>query len=196
MFRLTWLVFHGPSRMDHEVEHHVHESPVTMTGVLVVLAVLSAVGGFISIPHFLETQLPLPAIQPALKSYQMTVVVLSIVLGLAGLAGAWFFYGGPLGRTTRIKARLGGVYRMLYGKYFIDEAYEFFLGRPLHWISEHVFLRFGDRAVIDGTLHGLAGLARGSGGLLARVQTGNLQLYALLVLVGSFVCLVWSWANG
>jgi NADH-quinone oxidoreductase subunit L len=179
--------------MDPDVEHHVHESPTSMTGVLVVLALLSAVGGFISIPHFLETQLPLPEIQPALKSYQMPLVALSIALGLAG---AWYFYGGPPGRTTRIKEGLGGFYRMLHGKYFIDEAYEFFLGRPLHWISENVFLRFGDRAVIDGTLHGLAGLARGSGGLLARVQTGNLQLYALLVLVGSFVCLVWSWANG
>ena len=54
MFRLLWLTFFGASRMDPEVEHHVHESPLSMTGVLVVLAVLSAVGGFIAIPHFLE----------------------------------------------------------------------------------------------------------------------------------------------
>jgi NADH-quinone oxidoreductase subunit L len=196
MFRLFWLVFLGPSRMDPDVEHHVHESPRSMTSVLVALAALSAVGGFISIPHFLEPMLPLPDAQPALEKFQTPLVVLSVVLGLLGLAGAWYFYGGPPGRTERIKASFSGLHRLLAGKYFIDEAYEFFLGRPLHWISEHVFLRIGDRALIDGTLHGLAGLARGSAGVLARVQTGNLHLYALLVLVGSFACLVWSWAYG
>jgi NADH-quinone oxidoreductase subunit L len=63
MFRLLWLTFFGKPRMDHEVEHHVHESPLSMTGVLVCWRVLSAVGGFFSIPHFLEPMLPLPAIR-------------------------------------------------------------------------------------------------------------------------------------
>jgi NADH-quinone oxidoreductase subunit L len=61
MFRLLWLTFFGQSRMSPEVEHHVHESPFSMTGVLVVLARLSVVGGFLSIPHVLEPLLPLPA---------------------------------------------------------------------------------------------------------------------------------------
>src|SRR4029434_3368720 len=65
MFRLLWLTFLGRSRMTHEVEHHVHESPVSMTGVLVVLAVLSAIGGFLSIPHYLEPLLPMPEAVPA-----------------------------------------------------------------------------------------------------------------------------------
>ena len=67
MFRLLWLTFLGRSRMTHEVEHHVHESPVSMTGVLVVLAVLSAIGGFLSIPHYLEPLLPMPEVVPALE---------------------------------------------------------------------------------------------------------------------------------
>ena len=54
--------------MDAEAEHHVHESPLSMTGVLVVLAVLSAVGGFLAIPHFLEPLLPLPDVVPALRA--------------------------------------------------------------------------------------------------------------------------------
>ena len=68
MFRLLWLTFLGRSRMSSEVEHHVHESPWSMTGVLVVLAVLSALGGFIAVPHFLEPQLALPAIAPSQPS--------------------------------------------------------------------------------------------------------------------------------
>lgn len=57
MFRLLWLTFFGKSRMSHEIEHHVHESPLSMTSVLAMLAVLSAIGGFLSVPHYLEPQL-------------------------------------------------------------------------------------------------------------------------------------------
>ena len=64
MFRLLWLTFFGASRMTHEVEHHVHESPLSMTGVLAVLAAVSAVGGFFALPHFLEPMLPLPSVVP------------------------------------------------------------------------------------------------------------------------------------
>ena len=70
---------------------------------------------------------------------------------------------------------------MLSGKYFIDELYERCLGRPLVWMSDRVFLRFGDRALLDGTLHGLAALApRQRGRCSARMQTGSLHLYALV----------------
>jgi NADH-quinone oxidoreductase subunit L len=60
MFRLLWLTFFGAPRMSKETAHHVHESPASMTGVLVLLAVGSAVGGFVSIPHYLEPMLALP----------------------------------------------------------------------------------------------------------------------------------------
>jgi NADH-quinone oxidoreductase subunit L len=121
MFRLLWLTFFGQPRMDEHTAQHVHESPPSMTGVLVVLAILSAAGGFLSIPHFLEAQLPLPA------------------------------------------------------------------------VDEH--LHHLETPVIDGTLHGLTGLARFTAGLLGRVQTGSLHLYAWLVLAGIFACLAWSWGH-
>src|SRR5512137_3194649 len=63
MFRLLWLTFLSPSRMSHDVEHHVHESPFSMTSALIVLAVLSAIGGFVKVPHFLEPVLPLATAQ-------------------------------------------------------------------------------------------------------------------------------------
>jgi len=66
------------------------------------------------------------------------------------------------------------------------------LGMPLCWISEHVFLRTGDRMLFDGTLHGLAGLARRTAGAFSRVQSGNLHLYALLVVAGIVAGLAWS----
>lgn len=195
MFRLLWLVFLGRSRVAPDVAHHVHESPWSMTGVLVVLAVLSAVGGFIAVPHFLEPLLPLPAIAEPLHRFEKPLLVLSVLIAAAGIAAAAFFFGGDAKRAAAAGERFAAVRRVLANKYYIDELYEAAIGRPLHWISEYVFLRLSDRALIDGTLHALAAGARGGAALLARVQTGSLQLYVFLVLAGAVASLLWIWRH-
>ncbi len=193
MFRLLWRTFFGAPRMLKEVEHHIHESPFSMTGVLMVLALLSAVGGFLSIPHFLEPMVALPGIRPGMDAYHYWVVGGSIAIAVVGLAAAAWFFGGDAARAARVKANFAGVYRVLSNKYYVDEFYELAIGRPLNWVSDTVFLKLGDRFLIDGTLHGLAALAQGTAGLLSRVQTGSLHKYALLVLVGMVASLVWMW---
>jgi len=85
---------------------------------------------------------------------------------------------------------------LLSGKYYIDEIYDALIGRPLYWISDRVFLRFGDRALIDGSLHSIAALGQRSAAVLARLQTGQLQFYAFLVLAGIVVSLAWAWRYG
>jgi NADH-quinone oxidoreductase subunit L len=195
MFRLLWLTFFGRSRMDPKTEHHVHESPLSMTSVLAVLALLSAIGGFVSIPHFLEPQLALPAVPEALHRYEMPLVVIAVALGLAGLAGAAYFFGGKAERAERVRARFAGLHRILYEKYFVDELYDALIARPLYWISDRIFLGLGDRRLLDGTLHGMAGLAQRTAGVLGRVQTGNLHFYAFLALVGTIAVLLWSWRH-
>jgi len=196
MFRLVWLTFLGRSRIDPEVDHHVHESPVSMTGVLVVLAVLSAIGGFFSIPHFLEPMLPLPATPEALHHYEKPLVYVAVAIGVAGILLAAFLYGGAGERAARMKERFAPIHRLLTGKYYIDELYDAVLQKPLLWISDKVFLRIGDRAIIDGTLDDMARTASRTSGLLGRLQTGNLHLYAFLVLVGTVAALAWSWRHG
>ena len=196
MFRLVWLTFLGKSRMEPKVEHHVHESPWSMTGVLAVLAALSAVGGFLSLPHFLEPMLPLPEVPEHLHHLETPLLITSIVIAFAGLALAAFFFGNGAVRAARVRENLAALHRLLSGKYFIDELYERLLGRPLVWISDRVFLRTGDRMLFDGTLHGLASLARRTAGAFSRVQTGNLHLYAFLVLAGMAACLAWSFRHG
>jgi NADH-quinone oxidoreductase subunit L len=74
----------------------------------------------------------------------------------------------------------------------VDEAYDALLARPLGWISKHVFLDLGDRTLIDGTLDGMARIARRTAGALTRVQTGQLQLYLVLALAGLVAALWWS----
>jgi NADH-quinone oxidoreductase subunit L len=122
--------------------------------------------------------------------------VVAIAIAFAGLVGAWFFYGGAAERAARLRPRFSGLHRVLSGKYFIDELYEAVIGRPLVWLSDRVFLRIGDRVLLDGTLNGLAALARGAAGVLGRVQTGSLHLYAFLVLLGLAAALLWSLPNG
>jgi NADH-quinone oxidoreductase subunit L len=195
MFRLLWLTFFGASRMSHEVEHHVHESPLSMTGVLAVLAVLSAIGGFFALPHFLEPMLPLPEVVPALHHYETTLIVIAVALGFAGLAAAAFLYGSGARRADALRQRFPFAHALLTGKYFVDETYDLLINRPLLWVSDRVLLRFSDRVLLDGTLNGLAAWAQRTAGTLSRVQTGNLQLYAFLALAGIVVALVWTWAH-
>ena len=196
MFRLLWLTFLTPSRMDHETEHHVHESPISMTGVLVVLAILSAVGGFFHVYHFLEPVMPMPAENEALEHLKLPLIGVAIAVAFAGLAGAFLVYRRGLATAERLQQRFAGLHRLLSGKYYVDELYEAVLGKPLHWVSEHVFLNVGDRALIDGSLHGLTGLAQRTAGRLSRVETGNLQFYLLLAVVGVALSLAWMWGNG
>ena len=140
--------------------------------------------------------LPLPVVSPALEHLETPVVYASIALALVGLAGAAFFFGDAGKRADALRDRFAGVHRLLSGKYYVDEAYDTLIGRPLHWISERVFLRLGDQILLDGSLHGLAALARRTAGALGRVQTGNLQLYAFFVLIGIVASLAWGWRHG
>jgi NADH-quinone oxidoreductase subunit L len=195
MFRLLWLTFLTPARMDEKAAHHVHESPPAMTGVLVVLALLSAIGGFVKIPEFLEHLLPLPPVREGLEHLEMPLLVASVAIALAGLAAAAVLYARGPERAAGIAARFPLLHRILSGKYFIDELYAKVFTRPIEWLSEHVFLRIGDRLMIDGGLHGLAALAQRSAAQLSRIQSGGLQLYVLLAGLGVVASIAWAWRN-
>ena len=196
MFRLLWLTFFGRARMSPETEHHVHESPASMTSVLIVLAILSAIGGFLALPRFLAPLLPLPGVVPELEHFETPLVIVSIALAFGGLAAAAYLFAGNADRAERLRRRFPTLHRVLCGKYYVDEAYDWLIARPLYWISDRVFLRLGDQKLFDGSLHGLASLGRRAAGGLSRVQNGNLHLYALLVLAGIIASLAWSLGHG
>jgi NADH-quinone oxidoreductase subunit L len=118
------------------------------------------------------------------------------VIAFAGLGLAAYFFGNGAIRAALMRERFARLHRILSGKYFVDELYDRLLGRPLYWISEMVFLRAGDRFLLDGSLHGLANLARRTAGAFSRVQTGNLHLYAFLVVAGIAASLAWSFRHG
>ncbi len=195
MFRLLWLAFLTPSRMAPETADHVHESPPSMTGVVALLAVLAAIGGFVALPSFLEPLLPPPALRPDLGGYQTPLLIASVCLALAGLAAAVFIYRRGPDRAVRLAARAPALHRLVSRGYDVDQLYDLAVTRPIRWVSERLFLRFGDQWLIDGTLNGLALLARRAAAGLARVQGGGLQRYALLAALGFAACVAWAWHN-
>jgi NADH-quinone oxidoreductase subunit L len=167
MFRLFFMTFKGKSRVDHEVEHHIHESPWTMTGVLTALAVLSVIGGWVGIPaalggsnhfeHFLSPVITKSAAEAAHAAgtaaahhdpmeYGLMIVSVAIALGAMWLARLMFVQRE--GMAERWAASWPRLHNLIYRKYYMDEIYDaLFVNRTMDLGST---LGAFDRTVIDG----------------------------------------------
>jgi NADH-quinone oxidoreductase subunit L len=207
MFRLLFLTFFGTQRYDeHKV--HVHESPKSMTVPLIVLAILSVCGGWMAAPglvggaNYFQNFLA-PALNASVV-YTDTVsnvaflnggagAILQALIGapvIAGLLGfllAWWFYIKSPETPKKLAASLSGLYKLLSGKYFIDELYLAVIVRPLVWISDKVLWHVVDERAIDGTVNGVATVSRETGDRLRRASTGNVRSYATWIVLGALV---------
>jgi len=200
MARLMAMTFHGATRVGEAEQAHLHEPPVSMTGPLVLLALLSIVGGVINLPAFaggheaLEHWLD-PVTRAATALHPLTLPTGTtewILLGVAvaiGVVGLWIGYRTTLGQPI-LPARTAppetGFARLLYRKYYVDEIYEALFVRPLVWLSDKVLWRVVDQGLVDGLLvgGGVVG-SRWLGRLGSRLQSGQVGLYVLLFLVGA-----------
>ena len=226
MFRLIFMTFHGTSRVDHEAEHHIHESPKSMLVPLVILAALSIVGGWVSWPeifggnshfiNFLSTVVAVPheaRIEPlkgaSSRLGEIHLMLLSEGLVVLGILFAWYLYVKRTDLPAKIAKALGGFYRLVYNKYYVDQLYDaMFVNR-----AKDLGLALGsfDRNVIDGVgVNGAGWLTRfisdvsiwwdtwivdGSVRLFAyivwcfnipvrMIQDGLVQSYMLLIVLG------------
>ncbi len=187
VFRALFVTFFGEYRGDA----HPHESPASMTLPLVALALLSAVGGFLNVPHFLEPIFPL-----AEGEHNSLLVYISLGAGLLGIALAYVFYVVSPGIPARISDGLGAVYRLVSNKFYVDEIYDFLIVRPLLSSSKSVFWAM-DRLVVDGAVNGVAAQARSVGHVLRSWQSGSIRTYASWVVIGSvIIMLIVSVAGG
>ncbi len=180
VFRALFLCFFG----EYRGKAHPHESPVSMWAPLAVLAVLSLAGGYIDIPHFLEPVFPL-----AEEAHDVMLVTISVIAGLLGIFIAFVLYVLKPGLADSLAGSFGGVYKLLLNKYFVDEIYDAGVVHPLVDGSRAVLWRGADVAVIDGSVNGMGTFARGVGGVLRRLQSGNIRSYAAWVLAGSVAAL-------
>jgi NADH-quinone oxidoreductase subunit L len=193
MFRLIFMTFFGDSRVDSEKEHHIHESPAAMTIPLIVLAILATVGGWVNIPGghlwgdaFVRFLAPaVGTFKPVIEGNSTYLSLVALAFSIIGGVLAWMLYIQLPGIPFLLAWRLKPAYDLLLNKYYIDEVYNFIVTRPLFWVSNNVLNRAIDSFVIDGAAEG-AGLAvQTSGEVARRAETGNVQHYAFVYLLGA-----------
>ena len=200
MFRLVSLTFQGSFRGTHEQEHHLHESPPSMTAPLVILAILSAVGGFVGLPklfgenanlfaRFLEPAFPQIAFargaeHPLSHAIEWLLIGISIAVASGGALLAWLWYTKEEGRIPdRIAQAFPKTYALVSDKFRVDEAYNFLIVRPFDWLSRMLW-KVVDVLIIDGVLNAGAFLVELAGDVLRFLQTGNVRNYALTFFLG------------
>ena len=209
MFRLIFLTFHGKQRYDeHHV--HVHESPWSMLGPLVILAVLSIIGGWLAAPalwggpdYFTSFLAPIFASPQAAEAVneaaahqlELILAVVAVASALIGLGVAFWLYLRQPGKPEKIAKSLQPVYNTLLNKYYVDELYAAVVIKPLMWLSTEVLWKIIDVAGIDGTVNGIATGATSIGDTVRRTQSGNTRSYAVWVVIGALVviALIFFW---
>jgi NADH-quinone oxidoreductase subunit L len=202
MFRAVFLTFWGRFRGTHEQEHHLHESPPSMTIPLWILA-LGAIGsGWLGLPgernwihNFLAPVILTPAGVPEAGEHELSVLLLSLIalaVAAAGIWYAWQVYGDDKGLegAKEWEARFPAVHNLLVHKYYVDEIYDRVIVRPLAALSAF-FWKGIDQWVIDGAIHTGAATAEVAGEVGRFSTTGNVRNYALYFFVGVILLSLW-----
>ena len=206
MFRMLYLTFYGKFRGTAEQEHHLHESPPSMTIPLVVLAVLSIVGGFIGIPavffggHLWLQQWLAPVFQlsapllpkaDAVASTEIMLMILSVVGALIALIYAYLRYvkGGHVPASD--EEERPGLVNLSYHKFYVDELYDFLIRKPLDSLSVF-FYKIVDLLAIDGIVNGFGKITLGASKRLRLLQTGNVGFYIFVMVLGIIAILVYN----
>jgi NADH-quinone oxidoreductase subunit L len=227
MFRLLFLTFHGESRVPHDVEHHIHESPATMTVPLMILAVLSVAGGWVGIGGRFEDFLA-PVIHGAgilreeqtsrVEAPDFLLMSLSVFVALAGIALAWHFYLKRTDLPDKIAKKWNGLYQLVFHKYYVDEIYDaMFVNRTKDlaaslavfdarvidglgvdgagWLTRFVssVSMWWDTWIVDGSIRLVSRLVWVFSYPVRMVQTGLVQSYMLLIVLGIIGILGYYW---
>jgi NADH-quinone oxidoreductase subunit L len=198
MFRLWYLTFMGEARSP---QGHAHESPWSMRGPLVILALLSVCGGWIGMEHFGSFLAPSVGAMPTEAGNTRLEIILSIVAVLFALEG-WLiadkFYRRKTERPAQYAAALPAGYRLLANKYFVDEFYDAVVVKPLLAISKFFLEWVVDIGILGGAAWLLGGIAQLGGAILQRWQSGNLRSYAAWLAAGAAAVLLFllvPWAT-
>jgi NADH-quinone oxidoreductase subunit L len=195
MTSMMVMTFWSNERFDKS-HHHPHESPKTMTIPLIVLAVLSTIGGFIGVPHVLssvfthnDVNVIEHTLEPAIAhpvvtaahgdlSAEVALMVGSVVIAIVGIAIGWMVFK---------KRPLLAMPRILENKYYVDEIYDAALIRPIVAGSREGLWKLFDLGVIDGLLHGIGQAVTEFGRLGRYLQAGFVRGYAAIILFGALI---------
>jgi len=198
MFRLLFLTFFGSFRGSHEQEHHLHESPLSITIPLIILAALSTVAGFIGLPevfskvnilfNFLspiynDAKTVRPEMFTVHSNYHTEILLMSISAGAAVLSMivAYIVYIVKK-KIPNEDEQIGGLSKLIYNKYYIDELYNGLFVKPISLLSNIFYSAF--EKIIDGGVNGTGILVTKSGNLLRKIQTGEIGYYVFYMVFG------------
>lgn len=204
MFRLYFLTFHGKFRGTHDQEHHLHESPRVMTIPLIVLAVLSVVGGFIGLPHavgesmgmhwhwldhYLDGTVEMPFMHMSL-GIEVILMLLATAIALGSIYYAWLIYS-KRGETALEDSEITSPgHRLLVNKYWIDEIYDSIIRKPTDALASFVS-RIMESKFIDRIVEGSAQIVQQGGSILRLSQNGSLFMYILIFISGLILLLLY-----
>ena len=178
MFRLYYNIFWGK---EAEHEHTPHEAPKVMSIPLIFLALVTCVAGFIPFGEFVTSDgLPYHI------HIEMSVAVTSVIIAIVGIALATWLYKNPNDKPARMAASMSGLYKWAYHRFYIDEVYQFITHKiifngicsPIAWFDRHV---------IDGSMNMLAWITQTTSYHIRGLQSGRLQSYALVFILGAMI---------
>ncbi|OCA70368.1 NADH-quinone oxidoreductase subunit L [Chryseobacterium contaminans] len=206
MFRLYYLTFHGEFRGTEEQKHHLHESPSNMTLPLIVLAILSVVGGFINLPHFIDhghyAKL-MEWLKPVLteQSYSQMEATLSGVpfnteMILLAATVLMFFSVWFIVRNTYVKKKKMAVAEENYTgweklsakKLYVDELYNALIVKTVEGLGRGG--KMFDKGILDRFVNFVGDGAEDSGKAMKRVQNGNVETYILIMSLAVGIILI------
>ncbi|MGJ1411935.1 NADH-quinone oxidoreductase subunit L [Sphingobacterium thalpophilum] len=209
MFRMLFMTFYGPFRGNDEQKHHLHESPKNMTLPLIVLAILSIVGGAINFPavlggnHWLEDFLQpvfaeskalVPMVQHLEHSTEYMLMAISVVGVLIMVAWAYARYVKGQQIPSQDGQPRGFLANLSYRKFYVDELYDAVVVRPIHWLSSFLGT-IVDRNGIDGMVNGAGKAAFDTGKVLRLLQNGNVGFYLLMMVIGVIAIFVYGFLS-
>ncbi len=199
-FRLIFLTFHGKFRGTHEQEHHLHESPKSMTIPLVLLCVGAVAAGWVGIPALIGENIGVhnyiaEFMKPVLghpeghgtHGEEMVVMLISIAVGLAGIGLAYFMYIMRPELPARLTQQFSAVHRVLFNKYYVDELYSFIIVRPAIWTAKNVLIGITDARIIEAVVNGVPSAIAALSSGLRKIQTGLMQHYATIMATGILI---------
>ncbi len=199
MCRLLYVTFFGEFRGTQEQAHHLHESPKMMTVPLMILAVLSVVGGFLNTPEFLglgnaqwlthwfSAVLPLQELHLEHHT-EWTLMIFTTSLALLIIIVTYFIYGKksnlPVADTDQ-----SSLTRVIANKFYVDEIYDFLIVHPIEKLSR-LFHYYVDIQGIDGLVNGVGAGVQRLGSQFRRLQNGNIEYYLLGMVAGAILLLL------
>ncbi len=203
MFRLLFRVFFGVCNLSIEEQQKVHESPANMTLPLQALAALSIVGGWVGIPIFTGANLFGDFLAPVFGGhaeahhevvFEILMMLFSLAVAFFGIYAAYNLYVLKQDGGSAYAELWPGVHRLLLNKYYVDEMYDAVIVQPVKRASIWCWRAFED-GLVDAAVNGAGFFVRSLGGVLRRLQTGYVKSYAVSMLVGALVILLYLTAR-